>query len=275
MPPTDHWPAHARAWSRVGPPLRPCARDVAIVEREIAAWAGPRPVAALVLGVTPELVAMTLPAHSTVVAVDKQPAMIDALFEPGPGRRAVAGEWLALPLPDASIDVVAGDGSCSLFAFPGEYSALAAELARVLRPGGIVVLRLFAAPERPETLADVRAALPAIRSFDALKWRIAMAIQSPGRSVAVSAIRDAFDAIVVDRAVLAARTGWSREVIDHVDIYRDSPARYSFPTLAEVRTVVGRQFTELACHVPSYELGERCPTLVWRYSSTSAPPDSR
>ncbi|MGE3768976.1 MAG: methyltransferase type 11, partial [Kofleriaceae bacterium] len=161
-----------------------------------------------------------------------------------------------------SIDVAVGDGGCSVFAFPGEYRAFAAELARVLRPDGLVVLRLFTF--QPETLDDVRAALPSIGSFDALKWRIAMAIQSPERSVQVSAIRDAFDALVPDRAALAARTGWRREVIDHIDIYRDSPARYSFPTLDEVREVLAPELVEVSVTTPRYELGDRCPTLTLR-----------
>lgn len=258
----DHWPLHARAWSRVGPPLRPCAEDIAIVEREVAAWANGRRVDALVLGVTPELVAVALPAGSTMVAVDKQSSMIDALFEPAAHRRALVGEWLAMPLPDTSIDLVLGDGGLSLFSFPGEYRAFSLELARVMRPGGLVVLRVFTAPRVAEDLDDIRAALPSIGSFDALKWRIAMAIQRD-HSVRVAAIRDMFDALVPDRTELAARTGWRRDVIDHIDIYRDSPASYSFPTLDQVRATLA-PFTEIACHVPSYELGERCPTLVLR-----------
>ncbi len=253
---SDHWPKHARGWSLVGPPLRPCADDIEIALHEVS-LASPRDT--LVLGVTPELIA-TMPG--AIVAVDREPAMIDALFEPAPDRRALVGEWLALPLPDASIDVAVGDGGCSVFAFPGEYRAFAAELARVLRPDGLVVLRLFAF--QPETLDDVRAALPSIGSFDALKWRIAMAIQSPERSVQVSAIRDAFDALVPDRAALAARTGWRREVIDHIDIYRDSPARYSFPTLDEVREVLAPELVEVSVTTPRYELGDRCPTLTLR-----------
>lgn len=265
----DHWSRHAQGWARVGPPLRPCAEDVRVVEAAIAAWAGGRggragaPADVLVLGVTPELVALAAPPASSIVAVDREPAMIDALFEPAPGRRAVVGDWRALPLPAAAIDIAVGDGGLSALAYPADYATIVAELARVVRPGGRVVLRLFATPEVPETLADVRAALDAlaIRSFDALKWRLAMAIH---RAVAVTAIRDAFDAMVPARAALAARTGWRRDVIDHIDVYRDSPAIYSFPTLAEVRAVFAPRFDELACHVPGYELGERCPTLVWQ-----------
>ncbi len=260
----DHWPLHARTWARLGPPLRPCPEDIAVVTSEVAAWADGRAVELLVLGVTPELVALALPAGSTRLAVDREPAMIDTVFRPAPDRRALVGDWRALPLPAGSIDVAVGDGCATLFAFPDEYRAFAAELARVVRPGGLVVLRLFVAPAVPESLDDVRAALASAGSFDAVKWRIAMAIQSPARAVAVTAIRDAFDALVPDRAAFATRTGWPRETIDHIDNYRDSRAVYSFPTLAEVRAVFAPHFAEAACHVFGYELAERCPTLVLR-----------
>jgi len=259
----DHWPLHARNWARVGPPLRPCAEDVAIVAEQIGGRSD-----VLILGVTQELVAMPLPEGSTITCVDRDQAMIDRLFSPGPGRRAFAGDWRALPLPAASIDLVVGDGAASLLAFPADYRALAAELVRVVRPGGLVVLRLFASVE-PETLDDVRDAIATIGSFDALKWRIAMAIQSPERAVPVAAIREAFDRIVPDRAALAARTGWRREVIDHIDVYRGSPAIYSFPTVDEVIAAFA-PVAEIARIFPSYELGERCPTVVWRVPSGDA-----
>ncbi len=264
MQPVDHWSLHAQNWARVGPPLRPCAEDIAIVEAEVARHAAGRAIRALILGVTPELIALRLPPGSTVVAVDREPAMVAALFAPAPGTTAVIGDWLALPVSDASCDVVAGDGGASMLAFPDQYRALAAELARVVRRGGIVVMRLFAAPEPPESLADVRAALATIGSFDALKWRIAMALPSSSRAVPVRAIRDAFDQLVPDRADLAARMGWRRDVIDHIDVYRDSPASYSFPTVAEVSAVVSAHLVEVGRHVPAYELGDRCPTLVWQ-----------
>ncbi len=256
----DHWPRHARSWALVGRPLRPAPEDVAIV----AALVSTDPIDVLVLGVTPELVGLSLPAGSTVVAVEREPAMIEALFEPAPARRALAGDWRQLPLADASIDLAAGDGCTTMLRFPADYTALAAQLRRVLRPAGTVVLRIFAAPDSPETLADVRAALGSIGSFDVLKWRIAMAIQSPARAVPVAAIRDAFAAIVPDRAALAERTGWARAAIDTIDNYAGSPAVYSFPTLGEVRDVLAPELVEIACHVPDYELGDRCPTLVLR-----------
>jgi SAM-dependent methyltransferase len=264
----DHWPLHARNWARVGPPLRPCAEDIALTERTIATWQdgrGARPVRGLVLGATPELVGMTWPEGASVLAVDRERAMLDALFVPGRGRAAVTGDWLALPLDAGTIEIVVGDGCLTLFAFPGTYAAFAAELARVLTPEGLLLLRLFVAPDRPEPLAAIARSLASPDpgdTFDALKWRIAMAIQPASRTVRVADIRAAFDELVPDRAALAARTGWRRDVIDHIDVYRDSSATYSFPTLDETRAALAPALVERACHVPTYPLGDRCPTLV-------------
>jgi len=101
-----------------------------------------------------------------------------------------------------------------------------------------------------------------IGSLHALKWRIAMAVQPGDRNVRVVDILAGFDELVADRAALAARTGWSPAVIAAIDVYRDSELTYSFPTLAEVRDALGDVLVERACHVPGYELGDRCPTLV-------------
>lgn len=246
----NHWPLHARAWALLGPPLRPSPEDTRIVEEALA----DRRADVLVLGVTPELVTMKLAEGSTVVAVDRDPAMVEALFAPGPGRRALIGDWSALPMPDASVDAIVGDGCLSFFACPDGYGALARELARVLRPGGLVALRLFVSPARAETLDDVRRDLPRIGTFDALKWRVAMTL---GRTVRVTDIRDAFHALCPDRSVLP----FPRAAVDLIEHYRDSAAIYSFPTLEEARASLA-PLRERACHVPAYELGERCPTLI-------------
>lgn len=264
----DHWTLHARQWALVGPPLRPCPEDVAIATAAIAGWtaAHARAPRALLLGVTPELATMAWPAGTALTAVDRARAMIGALFAAGPGRRAVVGDWRALPLPAAAIDLALGDGCLPNLAFPDGYRALAGELARVLAPGGVLVTRLFVSPPAREALGavaeDLRAG--AIHSFHALKWRLAMAVTPEDRNVPVTAIRDAFDALVPDRAALARASGWAPAVIDTIDAYRGSARVYAFPTLAETRAALGEHLVEIGCHTPGYELGDRCPSLVLR-----------
>ncbi len=274
MPPPDardHWPLHAAQWARIGPPLRPCADDVAIVEREVAAWAAVRGRAprALLLGVTPELATMAWPAGTTLDAIDRSAAMVGAVFPTTgtpPAARARVGEWLALPHDAGGLDVVVGDGCLCCLPFPAGVAALASELGRVLAADGLAVLRLFAAPANAERLDDVAAAMWAgeLASFHALKWRIAMAIQPPDRNVRVSDILAAFDAIAPDRAALADRTGWPLDTIGTIDAYRGSPAVYAFPTVAEQLEALAVTLASVTTHTPTYELGDRCPTIVLR-----------
>jgi SAM-dependent methyltransferase len=263
----DHWHLHARRWALVGPPLRPCPDDVALVERAVATWrpddAAARPPRALVLGSTPELVGMRWPPATRLVAVDRSAAMLGALVPPG-AAETVAGEWTALPFPAAAFDLVAGDGITCCLPFPAGYRALAAELRRACAPGAVIVLRLFALPAEPESLADVAAALAArtVVSFHALKWRIAMAIQPADRNVAVADIARAFDAIVPDRAALP----WPADVVGTIDHYRGSEVEYSFPTVREITSAL----VGLVAGPPvalGYELADRCPTLVFRIES--------
>ena len=257
----NHWPRHARQWALVGPPLRPCPEDVAIMER-VVAGGGRR---AVILGVTPELVGLRWPAGARVVAIDRSRDVIGSIFPTGvPGAIAVQADWQALPCAPGTVDVVLGDGSLVNLPFPAGYRTLAAEFHRVLAPGARVALRLFAAPERRESLAEVAADLHAgrIGNFNALKWRIAMAVQPDDRNIPVVDIGRAFDDIAPDRAALAARLGWPRPVIDAIDVYRGSALVYSFPTLAEVRDALAPWLVVSAVHTPAYELGDRCPTLV-------------
>jgi hypothetical protein len=256
----DHWSENARRWALLGPPLRPCAEDTALAARALARG-GEDLARGLVLGVTPELVTLPWPAGATVIAADRVRAMIDVVFPPGPARHPIVADWLALPFAAGAIDVALGDGCLSTLPYPDGYRAFAAELARVAR---LVALRVFVAPPRPETIVDVALALPTIASFDALKWRVAATLAGDDRNVPLVAIHAALTAALPDRDALAARTGWRRDAIDHVDVYRTSPARYSFPTLAEVRAAFAADLEEVACEVPSYPLGDRFPTVTWR-----------
>lgn len=246
------------------------AEDVAVAEAAVGGAVGGRVRRALVLGVTPELVTMRWPAGTEVLAIERARAVIGTIFPAGPTRAArataIQADWLALPCAAASITAVVGDGSLSNLRFPGAYGALAAELARVLAADGRVVLRLFAAPETRESLAEVAAELRAgrIGNINVLKWRLAMAVQAEDRNVPVTEILRAFDEVVPERDRLAERPGWSRAHLDSVDVYRGSALTYSFPTLAEVRAALAPALAVESIHVPGYELGDRCPTLVLR-----------
>ncbi|HTJ45246.1 MAG TPA: class I SAM-dependent methyltransferase [Kofleriaceae bacterium] len=234
----DHWPLHAQQWARIGPPLRPCDEDLAIVRRE---GAGAKRV--LLLGVTPELASLPWPE---LVAIDHAHAMIEAVCPKH--VRAIVGEWTALPLPDHAVDLVLGDGALCCVAYPDGYHAIARELTRVLAPGGRAILRLFASIDQELQIEG---------NFHAFKWRLAMSLAAIDRNVAVADIHRAFEARFPDRDALP----WPREAIDTIDVYRDSTIRYSFPTEHEAVAALA-PLRLVSRHAPAYDLGERCPTIV-------------
>lgn len=264
------WERHARQWGRVGPPLRPSPEDLAVVDWALAEWrsaAGRTDPTVVVLGVTPELCSLATGEGSRVIAVDQSRDMIGAVW-PGrlrPGDAAIRGDWRALPLREGSIDVVLADGCLSILPYPRGYEALCAELLRVLAPDGVCVARCFvqaAVPLRPEEV--LRGPAGHRTSFHAFKWRLAMALQTdPREGVLLADVWEAFDHAAGDRGDLARRCGWSEEAVRTIDAYRGSTARYSFPPSEELtRLFSDRGFEVRGVARPSYELGDRCPTLV-------------
>lgn len=248
----DHWDKHAGQWQRIGSPLRPCAEDIDCFR---AALSG----SGLLLGVTPELADI---GHIT--ALDHNPTMIDRLA----AGMAITGEWLAMPFEPARFDFALGDGSPNMLAYPHEYSALFAQLQRVLKPGGLVAFRLFAAPAEAETLATLVHAAHAgtIGSFHAFKWRWAMALVAAAGdpNIHVADILAAFNQHFPDRAALAAASGWHPQSIDTIDVYDGSSIVYSFPTLQQMQQVAAPWLQQQSVHHGHYELAERCPILFYQ-----------
>lgn len=95
-----------------------------------------------------------------VVAVEPDPRMSDALRARLPDVTVLSGRAEAIPLPDASVDAVIGS---SMWHWVDEERATA-EVARVLRPGGVLGL-LWNGPDRShrwlaELLAESRGKPP-------------------------------------------------------------------------------------------------------------------
>jgi len=258
----SHWASFHRHWNRLKPPQRP-HRDVAVALGKLIAEDGFAD-RVLLLGVTPELA----PLGRRLVAVDRNQTMIDHIW-PGDrdDRQAIKGDWLALPFPPGFFAAVIGDGSCNCLAYPDAYRELFAEIGRVTRPGGRIAIRVYLAPDLPETVPALRAEVLSGRagSLHAFKWRFAQALlaEAGGANVRVEAIREAFDCEFPDRPGLARASGWSMDDIATVDFYKGSAEVYSFPTLAQFRAALPATFGQ-ARAVPSgnYELAERCPLMV-------------
>ncbi|QOC23323.1 class I SAM-dependent methyltransferase [Wenzhouxiangella sp. AB-CW3] len=265
----DHWARHAAQWAHVGHPLRPSDADIAVA-RELVSRAtehlsltSPR---ALVLGVTPELLDMRWPERTRLAAIDRCPGMIGAMLSERPDPAGVCGNWLQLPFADGSFDLVVGDGCLTVLESAGDHRRFGSELARILAPGGCLVLRLFIRPHSAETLDEIVADLNAgrIGNFHVFKWRLAMAlVDDSSGAVPVADIWQAWRDIGFAPARLAAEQGWPLAEIETIEAYRHATARYTFPKLDEARAALSVSFEELACRTPAYELGERCPTMLF------------
>jgi SAM-dependent methyltransferase len=216
--------------------------------------------------VTPEIATMPWTPGTRLVAADESRAMIRGVWPGAPlGHLAVCARWEALPLADGTRHVVIGDGCLSALTAP-RYDAMVRSLRRVLRPRGLLLLRFFTRPRRPEAPAQVFDDLLAgrIGNFHVFKWRLAMALHAGlSEGVRLADIWEAWHAAVPRPDELARTLGWPLPVILTIDDFHGLDARYTFPTLGEAREAMAAGFREVACHFPAYELGERCPILAF------------
>ncbi|MCC7411862.1 MAG: methyltransferase domain-containing protein [Gammaproteobacteria bacterium] len=269
--PTSIWETHARQWQWIGSPLRPARADQLAFEQAVRDGFGPvpRPLHALLLGVTPEIAALAWPAGSELLALDRSLAMIRSVWpgHPADGRHAACSDWNRLPLASSTRDVVMGDGSLAMLAHPLPARAVCAEIARVLVPDGLLILRAYCLPARQDPPEQVIEDLFAgrIRNFDSVRLRLAMALQpDPAHGIVLADLWSYWHARITDAAALARRCGWPPERIRTIDAYRALQTRYHFPTHEDMHALLATCFTVERVHVHDYELGERCPVFVAR-----------
>ena len=151
----------------------------------------------------------------------------------------IAGDWGQLPFSDQSFDAVIGDGSLNVYEGPRGWFFI--ESRRVIRTGGKLVLRVFVAPDQPESLEAVIAE-KGRGCFHSFKWRVAQALAKP-----YVAVKDIYRTI--------------KPVWDHptLGVYKDSPAIYYFPRLTDLPA------PDQIHYAGGYELAERCPVITWTF----------
>ena len=264
------WSNHAQQWSRLGSPLRPSARDGEIMWQMIrdSVEKVPGGCRIVLLGVTPELVGLPWPADAELLAIDKSPEMIATVWDPNARihSQVQPAWWQAMPLAEGWADTAIGDGSFNALPALEDWTDVFEELARVLKPHGKVVARVYVRPDAREHLPVIVSDTLAgrIGILHALKWRLAMAlVGGADAGVAVADIHKAFERHFPDRAALAQNTGWPQETIATIDAYRGMSTRYTFPTRAEIATACAGIFTLAESQAGDYELGERCPTMAF------------
>lgn len=130
----SYWDARSEKWLTVTGERKPDDYDLEnfskLTEREDAIG--------LVLGATPML--LNIPARK-ITCIDVSKKMLDLL--PESNAEIVVGEWTNTGLEDASVDWVAGDGVLSMLEYPDGYKTLLEEIERILKPGGVFVVRMF------------------------------------------------------------------------------------------------------------------------------------
>jgi SAM-dependent methyltransferase len=264
------WRGLAGVYADLGPPLVPGEEDCRIVERAIAEWVACHPgerMNALLMGVTPPMAALPWPDHSFLTAMDRSQFMIRSVWPGNVGSRraAVRADWQSLPVRNGSVDLVVADGSLSSVSYPDGYRAVCRAIVRALKPGGMVSLRVYIPPCAKENPADVVRELPRHATFHEFKLRLLMALQtSPAEGSQLDRAHRYWTGYAIDRATLAASTGWRRQEIDTIDHYRGVDEAYTFPALDDLAPLLEEYFTITSISVPTYSLGACCPTLVLR-----------
>ena len=267
-----HWGEVAYHWHHYGPPLRPSAAEVRVMEAMVRGWCADRsarPFKALLLGVTPEIAAMAWPDDTELLAVDRSEQMIERVW-PGDiaGRRkAVCADWFGFSSGTDRYHVIIGDGNFTILDYPGQYRALATIARDVLASDGIFISRFFLQPAMIETAETVFDDLLAnrIATFHGFKFRLAMALQENADSgVRMGDVFSAWHSADINLESLMAITGWSREAIETIRLYDGKDSRLSFPSAAEIDAVMSEYFEKIdECYLP-HDMGERCPIVSYR-----------
>lgn len=271
MKSSEIWNRHSFQWQKVGSPLRPCGQDVELLRRAVAekcgnrGWVWPR---ALLLGVTPEIATMPWPEGTRLLALDCHRGMIAGVWprDQSMDSAVACADWTRMPIREGRCEVVVSDCCYSSLDYPNGYSALTLELHRVLKTDGLFAMRAFVRPDRSEPLEAVFNDLVCgrIGNFHVLKWRLAMGLHGDlTAGVRLADIWNAWNEAVPEPDVLASRLGWPMDIIRTIDAYRALESRYTFPTLEELRRTLSARFSEATCVFPAYELGDRCPTMVF------------
>ncbi|AOX00347.1 hypothetical protein BJP34_13575 [Moorena producens PAL-8-15-08-1] len=266
------WKKYHKFWDYLGAPLRPSDQDIDFIKIELLPRLNsisPELKHVVILGVTPELATLPWSENTTISAIDNSPDMIRQVWpeKKVPRGRAILGNWLELPLADHSSDVVLGDGCFTLLDYCDGYQKMLSEILRVLKPEGLFAIRFFLRPSQPESVTTIFEELRAksIGNFNVFKWRLAMALQkNVEEGIPVNNVWKFWKQEVPEPNKLLDDLNWPIEVLSTIDIYENSLSVYTFPSLNEVRKIFASQFIELFCYFPYYELGERCPTMIFK-----------
>jgi len=259
---------NTQAFLSIPPPLRPSAEDLDNYRRLSGRWQGAgRAPRLLVLGCTPDFWRLPLPEGTQRLAIDRSTLMLEHLW-PGGSAHGMHADWSELPVADASQDLVFCDGGFTLLDFPGRHRIVAAEIARVLSTGGLLLLRVHPRPSPAEQPDTVMAQFLAgrVANSSELKLRLAAALcADPRAGTALDQVWQVFERGVQEFDGLPQACGWPQQDIDRMRRYAGCMDRYTFPTLDEqlgIFAAAGSPFTLLAVERPGGKPGFSSPILA-------------
>ena len=255
----DHWKEYQHRWHLLEAPLRPNSEVV----EAIVAVVGERLSNVLLLGVTPELV----DAFPNLTAVDKSEEMIAALWQSQKITQNVRhANWLDMDAAFGEYSAIVGDCSINVLQSYSQIETLLAIVNERLADGGVFACRVFERPAEPITEENLRCVIDngTHGNFHAFKWQIAMSLaeESSGAVQAVE-ILDRFNRLFPQRVELARRTGWDIDVVNTIDVYKNSGIALLFPNRKEFDSLFMRSFGKFEWRsCGSYDLAQRCPIFV-------------
>jgi SAM-dependent methyltransferase len=264
----SYWDQIALSW-HIAEPLAPGRADIAWFEHQAARYEV-KPARALLLGVTAGIATMRWPAGASLFAADWSTNMLKNVWPTAAapaGAGVICADWRELPLPDAGFDLVLGDGCYTALGSMGGAAALNAEMRRVLKRRGLVLLRCFCRPASGLRIDDLFEALFArrIRNLDLFRWLLAMALQGPAATgVAVRAIWEQWVRRVPDGRALQPHMGWSDDELANVERMAAAKMIYNFASLDELLQAAAPAFEIVGHDTPDYAWGGMFPRIVLR-----------
>lgn len=260
------WGTQGAMWPTVRPPFAPSAEDLDLYQQAcplelLAEDAAPR---ILVMGVTPHLVHAQWPKASELHAVDYDPTMIDAMWQPRAGAEVHLGRWQDMDFPDDHFDVIVGDGSFNALPAFEDYGAVLRQVDRVRKPGAPVIMRFFIEQERRRSLAQL---------IEDLAGPLAHA-RAPARKLLMLLAAADDDGIMYHRDVPGRiRAEWGDvddylaamgETADEVERSKSVftfDQRLNYPTEPQIREHFSPYFDDIRFAYPDYDIGMHCPTV--------------
>lgn len=266
------WPNIASSFLyKIGHPLRPINEDLELY-RSLLGGREKRRQNALILGVTPELHALSMETFGDTFAIDRTKEMIEFIW-PGKSDHVFNKDWLELGSLELQFDAIFCDGGLHLLRYPNQQAVLARALEYSLRPGGRFITRLFTPPDEPEDLKTVITALKRgeIPSMNHLKLRLANALQKDAHlGVKLSDVWNGLDQGLEDRETFFREMGWDSGQVEVIDLYHQSDARYSFVTVDQVISLFGKyapNLTLTGTKFASYSMANQFPLVCFEKAS--------